>query len=38
MDGVGDNAVDPKGAYTREQSMITIQRLCDVLKGNSNLE
>jgi hypothetical protein len=29
MDGVGNNAFDPKGSYTREQSIITVLRLYD---------
>jgi hypothetical protein len=34
MGGVGNNLFDPAGAYTREQSIITILRLYDYLKSN----
>jgi hypothetical protein len=32
MGGVGSNTFDPQGAYTREQSIVTILRLYDVVK------
>jgi hypothetical protein len=31
MGGVGDNRFDPQGTYTREQSIVTIIRLFDLL-------
>ena len=31
MSGIDDNRFDPQGAYTREQSIITILRLFDIL-------
>ena len=31
MGGIGGNRFDPRGAYTREQSIITIVRLWDIL-------
>ena len=31
MGGVGDNRFDPQGAYTREQSIVTILRLFNIL-------
>ena len=31
MGGVGDNRFDPQGAYTREQSIVTILRLFEVV-------
>ena len=33
MSGVGDNIFLPKGAYTREQSIITIMRLLDMVNS-----
>jgi hypothetical protein len=33
MGGVGNNTFDPQGAYTREQSIVTIQRMYGVLQG-----
>lgn len=32
MGGVGNNTFDPQGAYTREQSIVTVLRLYDVVK------
>lgn len=32
MSGTGDNKFSPAGAYTREQSIITIMRLFDIVK------
>ena len=32
MGGVGENMFSPKGPYTREQSIVTIMRLYDILK------
>jgi len=32
MGGVGNNTFSPQGAYTREQSIVTIMRLYDVVK------
>ena len=31
MGGVGDNKFDPKGSYTREQSIITMLRTHDIV-------
>jgi len=33
MNGTGDNKFSPKGAYTREQSIITILRMYDFLNS-----
>jgi uncharacterized protein YkwD len=33
MTGVGNNAFAPKGAYTREQSIVTFMRLYDIIKA-----
>ena len=35
MGGVGQNTFAPQGLYTREQSITTIMRTFDVVKGNS---
>lgn len=35
MGGVGDNRFDPIGAYTREQSIVTILRLYELLPGTT---
>ena len=35
MGGVGNNTFDPKGAYAREQSIVTILRLYDILQANA---
>lgn len=35
MGGVGNNTFDPQGAYTREQSIVTILRLYKMLNGES---
>ena len=32
MSGVGNNTFDPQGTYTREQSIVTVLRLFDVVK------
>ena len=32
MNGVGKDNFDPKGRYTREQSIVTMMRLFDVVK------
>ena len=32
MKGVGDNKFDPNGVYTREQSIVTMMRLFDIVK------
>jgi len=34
MDGVGDNNFEPGGQYTREQSIVTMLRLYDILEAN----
>lgn len=38
MGGVGDNRFDPTGAYTREQSIVTILRLYELLLGTTGSE
>lgn len=35
MGGVGENAFAPQGDYTREQSIVTILRLYDAVKGGA---
>jgi len=32
MSGVGNNTFDPQGTYTREQSIVTVLRLYDIVK------
>ena len=34
MGGVGNNTFAPKDPYTREQSIITVMRMFDVVKGD----
>ncbi len=37
MGGVGDNRFDPLGAYTREQSVLTVYRLYDSIPAGAKL-
>jgi len=37
MGGVGNNMFDPLGAYTREQSVLTVYRLYDSITGAVNI-